>query len=288
MTRRSRDVVSAETVAFVRALGSRDSDPALRNPDWLAGHLLRPRFRLLLRLRPLVRAVIDRGAPGAYGYHIARTRYLDRALVEALGCGLEQLVILGAGHDTRPYRFTEQIAGIPTFEVDLPEPQSRKRSRLARYFGSAPAAVTFVTADFTEETWPRALLEAGYDSARTTLFILEDVAAFLPSSAVDGILSFIGGSSGAGSRLAFDYALRSFVERDSIPFGGHGALAAARWLRAPFLTGADPGEIARIFGPHGLEPSADLGPDELEAQYLGGRLPVVQFMRIAEGRLIES
>jgi len=288
VTRRSRDAVSAETVAFVRALGAMDPDPALRNPDWLAGHLLRTRFRLLLRLRPLARAILDRGAPGAYGYLIARTRYLDRALLEALSRGLDQLVILGAGHDTRPYRFAEPIGGIPIFEVDLPEPQSRKRARLARYFGSVPAAVTFVTADLTKETWPTALLEAGYDPSRTTLFVLEDVAAFLPSSAVERILAFVAADSGAGSRLVFDYALRSFVERDAVPFGGHGAFAAARWLRAPFLTGADPEQTARALGRHGLEPCSDLGHDELEARFLDGRLPVVGFMRIAEVRRMVS
>jgi O-methyltransferase involved in polyketide biosynthesis len=50
---------------------------------------------------------MDAITPGIYGVQIARTRFIDDAVQDAHALGIEQVVILGTGLDTRPY-FTEK------------------------------------------------------------------------------------------------------------------------------------------------------------------------------------
>ena len=94
-------------------------------PVW---HLL-----LLPGIRQALIALTERRGPGALGMLLCRTRYIDDALRNALGEGLDQVVNLGVGFDTRAYR----IPGINqtrVFEVDQPAPLAWSRHGYSRYW----------------------------------------------------------------------------------------------------------------------------------------------------------
>jgi methyltransferase (TIGR00027 family) len=82
---------------------------------------------------PISKWVIDSGiyermARGAVAFVMVRERYIDDCLIAGLAEGLDQVVILGAGFDTRAYR----IAGIEktrVFEIDHPATQAVKLER---------------------------------------------------------------------------------------------------------------------------------------------------------------
>ena len=57
-------------------------------------------------------------APGAYEFMIARTAFFDRIVEQALKVNIGQLVLLGAGYDSRPYRFGKFIQDTKIFELD--------------------------------------------------------------------------------------------------------------------------------------------------------------------------
>jgi methyltransferase (TIGR00027 family) len=87
----------------------------------------------LLRSAGLADAILacrERELPGVIGSLLCRTRYMDDVLREAAWDGVDQVVILGAGFDTRPYRMAE-LEGVPVFEVDHPAVQEAKRQALA-------------------------------------------------------------------------------------------------------------------------------------------------------------
>ena len=71
-------------------------------------------------LREIVPWFIDNRWPGVRSSVVARTRLIDAAIVAALGEHTEQLVILGAGFDSRAYRLPA-LRGITVFEVDHPD-----------------------------------------------------------------------------------------------------------------------------------------------------------------------
>jgi len=97
---------TAHLTAWARALG-RLTAGEVANGDYLADRALRPHQAALIRVPGLCRWLFERGLPGALGYFNARTRYFDDVLLEEARVGLEQLVILGAGFDSRSIRFSD-------------------------------------------------------------------------------------------------------------------------------------------------------------------------------------
>ena len=104
--------------------------------------------------------MIDRRFPGPRPSAVARTRILDDALVAALDGGIEQLVILGAGYDSRPYRLPG-CARVRVFEVDHPDTQAVKCRVLGRVLGQLPAHLGFVGVGFDPDL-PAYLRERGW------------------------------------------------------------------------------------------------------------------------------
>jgi len=284
--RRSRASRTAEMVAYIRHLSHLEPEPGLRNPDDLASIFLAPVTRLLVRPRALWTWLCRTFGRGGMEYHLVRTRHVDAILEAALRDGLEQLVLLGAGYDSRPYRFRAALREVAIFELDLPATQARKKACLARHFGAVPEHVTFVPIDFDRETIPDRLLDAGYDPARRTLFNWEGVSMFLEAEAVDGVLRLVAERSGPGSAIVFDYLLRSVLDGDLTPLGSRRMLKLCQRVGEALSFGL-PGEdaTASYLAARGLEVVSDLGTEELVERYLPSRdHPVLGALRIVHAR----
>lgn len=197
--------ITAQGIAFVRALES--SKPAGERIcyDPLARRLISPAFYLLGKL---FADYGERKGPGVSGFLVARCRYIDDYLQECLDAGIEQLVILGAGLDSRAYRFEQLKGHVKVFEVDHPATQQVKLDKLKKIFGKLPEHVTYVPIDFNEETQQK-LFDFGYSRQVKTLFIWEGVVHYLTAEAVDQTLEFVLQNSGSGSSIIFDYVYTS-------------------------------------------------------------------------------
>lgn len=125
------------------------------------------------------------GLPPMIHQTAARTTFYDEALEQHI-VGIDQLVILGGGFDTRAYRLP---AGTPTrcFEVDAPTTQSFKREMLERA-GVDTTRVTYVPADFQKEDWLEKLVDAGFEPGKPTFFLWESVTMYLEREAVESAL----------------------------------------------------------------------------------------------------
>ncbi|HSD58218.1 MAG TPA: class I SAM-dependent methyltransferase [Methanotrichaceae archaeon] len=157
----------------------------------------------------------DRILPGLQNSLVARVRFFDDFMESSLAKGLLQLVILGAGYDTRAYRIEELKGNVKVFEVDHHETQSLKREMIEKIFGKLPDHVVYVPVDFEAESMGQKLLESGYDKSKKTLFLMEGLLYYLSPSVVDGVLSFIVRSSCKGSSILFDYFPPSLTEGTS-------------------------------------------------------------------------
>lgn len=111
----------------------------------------------------------------------ARTRFFDRAVLEALEEGVGQVVTLGAGYDGRALRF--RTPGVTFFEVDHPHTQADKRERFER-LGINRDGIVFVPHDLAAGGLSPALAGAGHDAAAPTLFIAEGLLRYLPEPTV--------------------------------------------------------------------------------------------------------
>ena len=247
---------TAEFMALFRALESA-SDPRKRlfNDPW-AIRFLPPRLRAVAALAhlPLARSLIcrfiDRRWPGARTSGIARTRYIDETLCDALSSGITQVVLLGAGFDSRACRLP-QLARMRVFEVDHPNTSQVKQARIKPF----PAQVSYVALDFNRHTLDEALREAGLDRAEPTLFLWEGVTQYLTAVAVEATFKFIAGSA-PGSKVLFTY-----VHTDAIDSQHDGMTALNRTLRRvaePWTFGLDPGELPGYLARSGLRLISDL------------------------------
>jgi methyltransferase (TIGR00027 family) len=196
---------TAQGIAFARALESRKPAGERICYDPLARRLISPAFYLLGRL---FANYGERKGPGVIGFLVARCRYIDDYLQACLEAGLEQLVILGAGLDSRAYRFEQLKGRVKVFEVDHPATQQVKLGKLEKIFGRLPEHVTYVPVDFDKETLHK-LFDFGYSRQEKTLFIWEGVVYYLTAEAVDQTLEFVLKDSGAGSSIIFDYLYTS-------------------------------------------------------------------------------
>ena len=129
-----------------------------------------------------------------------RTEFFDRTLDE-FHERVQQVVILGAGWDTRAY--DERWSHVKFFEVDAPPTQREKRDALADAQVD-PSHVTFVPVDFNETTWLAALIAAGFDRTLPTCVLREGVSMYLDESVILETLHAVAGFA-PGSAIAFDY-----------------------------------------------------------------------------------
>ncbi|MDQ1275776.1 MAG: hypothetical protein QG610_1351 [Euryarchaeota archaeon] len=150
--------------------------------------------------------------PGLGNSIRARVRYFDDFVKNSIDEGLRQLVILGAGYDTRAHRIECMKGKVRVFEVDHPDTQSVKIEKIKKIFGYLPDHVTYVPVDFETENLGERLIAQGYDRSLKTLFLLEGLVMYIPPEAVDETLSFIERNSGRGSAILFDYYPQSVVD----------------------------------------------------------------------------
>ena len=120
-------------------------------------------------------------APGFHEHIISRTRFIDDLIEKSATEGAEQYVILGAGYDSRAHRL-ELPSSLKIFEVDQPEVQDRKRSKIPKELPNSEN-VNYVTVDFAHQSLTERLLNSGFDRTKSTVFTLEGVTQYISKEA---------------------------------------------------------------------------------------------------------
>src|SRR5262252_7135861 len=154
--------------AWARALTRLIYPKEIANEDYCAEWFLLPSQRLLNRVPRFAEWLAERRAPGALAYFNARTRWFDSVL-RMSPARIEQLVILGAGFDSRALRFADRVT--LAFDVDQPEVLATKAKYLSAARAKSPAS--FVPIDFSSQGLEQALLAGGYRPDVPALFLWE-------------------------------------------------------------------------------------------------------------------
>jgi methyltransferase (TIGR00027 family) len=280
---------TAEYVALYRALETTETrrEPLFRDP--FAKHLLGEGRALALRVASLpgMRVALERyadwRAPGARTAAIGRTRFIDDVVRAELARGVYQIVILGAGYDSRAHRLAE-LADVRVYEVDREDTQAEKRRRIEHVAG-ARKDVRYVAVDFAREDLATRLADGNWRADRTSLFIWEGVTNYLDGAAVGRVLDMVSRTA-AGSAIVFTYIHRGVLD-GSVHFDGAAKLVDnVKRLGEPWRFGLVPEELATYLAGFGLALEQDIGADEYRTRYFGGDADVAgyAFYRIAVAR----
>jgi methyltransferase (TIGR00027 family) len=155
--------------------------------------------------------IADRSASQFLAFLGARTEFMDSAVVVAIGAGVRQVVILGAGYDCRAMRF--RTPGVQFYEVDHPATQRDKRARLAEV-GAGCDDVCFVSADFTQPGMEDRVVAAGFDRGLPALLLCEGLLRYLPEQSFRALLASAAALGAAGSELAASISTNAKVDRE--------------------------------------------------------------------------
>ncbi|MGW2477736.1 class I SAM-dependent methyltransferase [Streptomyces sp. NPDC001665] len=157
---------------------------------------------------------------------VIRTKFLDDLLQQASASGVRQVVLLGAGMDSRAFRMGWP-EGTRLFEVDTVAPLAFKTSVLRQERAVARCERITVAVDLRED-WPGALAAAGHDPAAPTVWIAEGLLIYLSQDAVELLLARISALSATGSWMGLTLGSRGVIKRfgaDAVP-----GSAASMWV----------------------------------------------------------
>jgi methyltransferase (TIGR00027 family) len=213
---------------------------------------------------------------------VARSRYAEDKLAQAVADGVRQYVLLGAGLDTFAHR--NPHPELRVFEVDHPATQQWKRELLLTNGLPAPSTLTYAPVDFEKHSLGEQLELAGFDSASPTFFAWLGVVPYLTLAAFRATLGFIAAQP-AGSGVVFDYgqprsalSLREQLARDSLS-------ERVQQAGEPFQLFFTPEEVgAELTGFQGIE---DIGSTEINQRYFSDRSDSLKILG-STGRLLNA
>ena len=258
----------AEGIAMIRAYESSKLEAERICYDPYAIHFINPKIlEYAAKHRDEANTTVENNS----GSIVARVRYFDDFAKKLIENGLEQLVIFGAGYDTRAYRIEELKEKVKVFEVDHPGTQSFKIEKIKEIFGSIPEHVVFVPVDFEKETFSEKLFSKGYNRSLKTLFIMEGLIMYITPKSVAETLFFIAENSGKGSAMIFDYFPESVVD-------GTNKLKIAQDIRnfaiqqgEPFQFGIKDGELEEFLSTFGFSNIQNVTSEDYKKAYFHGK-----------------
>jgi methyltransferase (TIGR00027 family) len=257
---------TADRVAERRAAHQvRDRPLVLDDP--LALRVIHPEVAQALRENPPAHETSLVG-PYLRAFFVMRSRFAEDELAIAVGKGVRQYVVLGAGFDTFAYR--NPFPELRVFEVDHPDTQAIKRQRLAWSGIDIPPSLTFVSIDFTTTALADALHAAGFDSSAPAFFSWLGVVPYLERLEIEATFSFIAALP-PGTAVAFDYAVPpetlSWAAR--LIYRQMAKRVAA--VGEPWKTFFDPKELLADLRRLGFTSAEDFDGGALNARYFTGR-----------------
>jgi methyltransferase (TIGR00027 family) len=196
---------------------------------------------------------------------VVRTRVAEDELAASRAA---QYVLLGAGLDTFAYR--NPHAHVRVFEVDQPDTQAMKRTRLKAAGITLPPALTFVPCDFATDNLSTVLDAAGFDRETPAVLAWLGVAMYLEWTDVRETLRFIA-SLPSHVRVVFDYALppEDFPWLQRIFY--RKVLERLAAMGEPWKSFMQPGPLRAELTALGFTSVDDLGADQINAGYLANR-----------------
>lgn len=218
--------------------------------------------------------LLDARFPPMEHWLALRVAYLDRLVGMAVDrLSVRQIVILGAGYDTRAARLPR--AGVRYFEVDHPATQEAKRERLAKLAGYPVDAAKYVTCNFEREDPIERLGANGFSVREPALVIWEGVVPYLTEAAVRATATRLATGLDPRSLVAFDFVGKRLAAGKNLSQNDEQTRAYVGDLGEPIQYGSD--DILPLLSDCGFRWVRSLDFNELALEMLGDYVRDRQF-----------
>lgn len=211
-----RSLIAGANAWFRASESERPGDPILEDP--LAASLAERDVRVQairyarFALPPLYRAIEELKTA-----HCVRHRAIDELVLRAVEAdGFRQVVVVGAGYDTRPTRFSSRLEGVRWIELDHPATQARKRARVEHFEGVRD--VEMLPVDLSVTSLTDALAESSLDRAEPVVFVLEGLIHYLTHARLEALLGALA-QAGPRVRVVFSYIRSEMYHARTTSFG---------------------------------------------------------------------
>ena len=217
-------------------------------------------------------------APGFHEHLVSRTRFIDDLIKKSAASGAEQYVLLGAGYDSRAHRL-ELPSSLRIFEVDQPEVQDRKRSKLPKELPNSEN-VTYVPVDFAYQSLTEKLLNSGFDKTKSTVFTLEGVTQYIAKEAFNSTMKeMVALSQNASSIFVLSF-VNELLNNNPEDCFGKGYLnpekkanlikdLSAKAAGEPWISFYSTEEVEDLFAQNGYSIKENVTLEDLNSLYFG-------------------
>lgn len=266
---------TAQYMALFRALET--TLPANKRlfADPFAVSFLEGKLKLASRLSPLsfvrqyVQNTLHKKIPGAFTSGIARTRYIDDLLQQTIQQGAQQVLILGAGFDTRALRL-DCLSGIPVIEIDHPNTARKKMATLQKKLGRLPNHVQYWQIDFNKESLHDLAARQQLNYSLPTTIIWEGVTNYLNEQAINSTFAFAK-QFATGSFIIFTYVHQQVLVAPQTFFGAPQLLKDLDELEEHWTFGFEPSALSAYLDRYNLVLLEDFGASDYRDKYLPDR-----------------
>jgi methyltransferase (TIGR00027 family) len=263
---------TAEFTCMFRAASYMETRECYKGTDNIA-YILVPGFIKLILQFPRICHLYHRflAPKGIYEYVIARTNYIDSVFIDVLEKVFGQIVIFGAGFDSRAQRFDHLNRSTRIFELDAPITQEEKLEAFKEKNIMIPENLVYVPINFNTELLEEKLTEAGFEEGRKSLFLLEGVTMYLSHAAIESTFGYIRNVSGIGSLVVFDYIYAGVLRQEHRYYGERNIFRTVSKVGEGWSFALEEGEIEDFLGTYGFRLKDHSSAQELEERYFKNR-----------------
>jgi len=230
----------------------------------------------------LIPKIIQSKGPGALSSGIARTKYIDDLLEQTIRNGVRQVIILGAGFDTRALRL-DLLHSVPVIEIDHPDTAKFKIDKLKEALGQLPQNVSYLQTDFNKQSLEDLASEHHLNLNIPTTIIWEGVTNYLTQQAVDKTFEFVKKFT-IGSHIIFTYINKLVLDNPRSFVGTEKVLKNLSKNEECWTLGLKPEELPGYLTRFHLVLLEDLGAAEYRDKYMPDRKEIskgYEFYRVA-------
>ncbi|MBN1410362.1 MAG: SAM-dependent methyltransferase [Spirochaetales bacterium] len=204
---------------------------------------------------------------GIYEYVIARTKFIDNLCKESINEGVEQIVIFGAGFDSRAIRFGKMNENLKIYELDTDYTLQAKIGQFKKRKILLPENTVYIPVDFNIDSPPEKLLENGFKPDKRSLLILEGIIMYLTEKAVDELFGVIDRLTSTGSRIVFDYIHAAVLKRENLYYGESSIYKTVSNAGEGWRFGFEKSNVSSFLEKYNLKLIRNLDSEDLEKLY---------------------